>query len=282
MQTCITYANCINNITNLVKISEFAPRYLKHISFGKHFNEVWDKNVLPITVETLTFHQKSKFNYNLTSKNLPQFLKKIQFGSMFDKPIDNLPASIESIIFCTNSRFTRFIKKYPQNLKEIHFGTFYKKPIINIPSSVKYIYFSNKSQFNEIIEYPANLEKIFYGNTFNKSIDDLLTACKKINYIKFHKGSAFNHEINNSSMSLMHIQFGVSFNQEINFAGFVTLSTIRFYTKSHFNNQIHLPPNLECLYLGKFFNCDLDVRHCKKIQLIKFHSISRFKSEIIS
>ncbi len=170
----IRYANCINNINSLDKLSLFIPRYLRYVSFGKHFNLPWSKKILPDTVEVITFHKKCKFNYNLSAINLPLRLRKITLGSMFDKPIDNLPASLEVIMFYHNSRFNQFIKRTPSSLRELYLGDNYDRPLVNLSASLKLLHFSKHSRFNNAIRYPPLIERVYFGKYYNRPLDDLL------------------------------------------------------------------------------------------------------------
>lgn len=273
----IRYANCINNISSLEKIAQFVPKKLKHISLSKKFNAVWDRKFLPNTVETISFHEKSKFNYNISCANLPTNLRKISFGYLFDQSIDDLPDSVEIIVFCHNSRFNKFIKKYPANLKEIYFGDYYDKPIIS-PPSLKLIYFSNNSNFDSSIEYPPDLEKIYFGRCYNKSLDDL-DNLPKLSIIKFHYSSKFNLPITCRSNTLKAIYLGIEFNNTLDLRDCNSLTTLKFYHKSKFDNdQIYTPPSLEFIYMGKNFNSDLILP--TTIKLVKFPTNSKFVSNI--
>lgn len=273
----IKYAECLK-VNNWNSIKLFAPKHLRQIHFGRGFNITWDKNALPDTLEVITIHPKSKFNYNIGAINLPRNLKKICFNAAFNKPIDDLPDTLEEIIFCKNSRFNQFIKKMPSKLRVLHFGDYYNKPL-NLPTSLKILHFSNNSKFNEEIKYNYNLEKIYFGKHFNKSINNLLSNTN-IRVIKFTNKSEFNFGINAASYTLEYIHFGKTFNQILELEYFTKLTKLKFYLKSVFNSNITLPENIEIIHFGKHFNNEFIVPENTKI--IKFTPASKFKQKIIT
>jgi hypothetical protein len=251
----IKYANCIKNINNWDKIRRYIPVGLKYISFGRNFNMTWNKNILPDTIETISFHSKSKFNYNLNKMNLPPNLKKIFFNYAYNKSIDNLPDTIEVISFCKNSRFNQVIRKYPKNLREIHFGNSYNK-LLDLPSSVEYLHFSDNSAFNNIITVNllfSKLRDIWFGKLFNcVGVVDMFLQCRYIHSIKFNNNSFFNCPISFNCSNIGSLSFGKYFNSSL--VGLETchkLKYIKFYSKSRFDQLLVFPPYLEMLYLPK-------------------------------
>jgi hypothetical protein len=270
----IKYANCLRNVTNWHKIGNFLPKHLKYINFGRKFNNTWDKNVLPDTVEVITFHPKSKFNHNISAINLPKGLKKICFNGAFDKPIDNLPDSLEVVSFCKSSRFNRFIQKYPSSLKEIYFGDHYVRSIKKLPSGVRLIYFSGGSAFNDTIEYPTRLQKIYYGREFNQVIP--AHDCRDLKVIKFADQSKFNQDIVIPEY-LESIYFGATFDKRID-TGASNLRILKFYSKSKYNQLLRLPASLQVLHLGKHFNRELELN--PGLKYVKFAPASKFQEKI--
>ncbi len=260
------------------RFQEIIPKKLKHINFGKEFNTPWNRNFLPGNVETISFNEKCKFNFNIYALNLPPKLRKISFGYMYDKEINNLPETLEILFFCKNSRFNKFVKKFPSGLKEIYFGNVYNKPLINVPDTVEILFFPSNSQFNSKIIYPAHLKKIYFGKNFNQSLSSL-SASYELAHIKFHNNSFFNLPIILKLPSLQSIHFGNNFNNDYYLRECPCLTVIRFSIKSRFNrNIIEMPESLEYLYMGKNFNHEIVVP--ETIKLIKFPENSKFTKSI--
>jgi len=275
----IQYVDCINNVNNLYKIIDFIPIKLKYINFGKHFDIPWDKKLLPDTVESISFHKKNKFNFNIHSNNLPKYLKKISFGYMFNKSIDNLPESIEVISFSNNSKFNQIIHKFPTSLKEISFGDWFNKPLEILPDNVNTIYFSKQSIFNSSIVFPNDLKSIHFGKEFDQDISCLF-LCTNIQSIKLHTCSKFNQPFTvNINKSIKHISFGIKFNNIINLTQCENLYSLKFHNKSQYNQVTILPKNIEYLYLGKKFDYDLILPNT--IKILKFPNNSKFSQRLI-
>lgn len=262
-------ANCITNIIDLSRLGT-QLHTLKYVNLSKKFNVPWNANVLPNSVEVISFHDKSKFNYNFRSINLPQYLRVIQFGYMFDKNIDSLPDTVEIIRFCKNARFNQYINHFPSNLKEIYFGSEFNKPIHNLPIAIAIIYFSNGSRFNNAVDYPQTLKKIHFGQHFNQPI----TVYPKI--IKFHINAVFNKPLH-PTCGLMYLYLGRHFNNALDLSDAVSLKILYFYQKSVFNRPIVAPGSLESLHVGKRFNNEITA---SESVVIKFPHNSRFANTI--
>lgn len=268
----IKYADCIRNITKWEPVLGYSKK-IKYISLSSKFNTPWDKNLLPDTVEAIYFHEKCKFNYNISAINLPPNLKKISFGYAFNKPIDNLPDTVEILVFCKNSRFNQFINKFPKKLREVYFGDNYIKPLLHIPPCVKIIHFSNNSKFDDTIAYSQQLEEIYFGKAFSKDISPIFDTCIRI--IRFHTSSMFNSKFNGNSNSLEVVIFGKKFNQTIDLSESHALKSIKFHNKSKFNRALDkLPPNLKVLNLGREFNNILQIPN--SLTSLKFPNNSKY------
>ena len=81
---------------------------IKKIIFGLRYNQP-SKIFLPDTIKSIEF--TGIFNLNISCKIeensflLPSKLNTIILGAYFNKSLDNLPSTIESIIFCSCSIF---------------------------------------------------------------------------------------------------------------------------------------------------------------------------------
>jgi hypothetical protein len=89
------------------------PPNLKHIVFGKRFNQKIDH--LPDSVEKIKFAPRSQFNHNI--EKYPNQLKEIIFGRMFHQSIDHLPESVEIINMLYCDDYPLNIRHLPKQLK---------------------------------------------------------------------------------------------------------------------------------------------------------------------
>jgi DNA polymerase-3 subunit alpha len=74
-------------------------RYLnrKLVELSKNFNIPWDKNVLPNTVEIINFHDKCKFNYNisLVFLNIIESLSNTNYKNYISSTVVNIKVKLE-------------------------------------------------------------------------------------------------------------------------------------------------------------------------------------------
>jgi hypothetical protein len=233
-QIVTQYINSMTNIPHFKRISYYPTKYLRIIHFDKSFNTPWPRNIFPPSVEVLMFHQKSKFNFNLSRGNLPPNLKQIYFGKYFNKKIDNLPDSLEFIYFYKSSYFNQLVKTYPTNLREIYYGETFTtySSLLTLPNGVKKIHFANLSRFNTYIErYPTELEEIHFGIDYNHILTPLTTS--KLKVLRFYTKAKFNQEFKIPSLEI--VVFGKYFNQPLDLTN---IRIVRFYSKSIFDNTI--------------------------------------------
>ena len=132
----------IKKISNIKSLDTFIKIQLfinfESIQFDRYFNESID--ILQGCDNLKLIHFGSMFN------NLQKCikLKTIIFGTYFNQNIDNLPDSIEYIIFRgLRSNFDKSIEKYPNKLKEIQYSDRFDQDIINLPNTIKKIIITN-------------------------------------------------------------------------------------------------------------------------------------------
>lgn len=67
------------------------------LHFGEMFNQPIDNDILPTSLERLTFHANSEFNHHLIPGVLPRSLKELHIGGSFNHSIEPnvLPSSLE-------------------------------------------------------------------------------------------------------------------------------------------------------------------------------------------
>jgi hypothetical protein len=89
------------------------PPTLKHIKFGKSFNQ--SINELPDYIEVIEFVSSSNFRQHIYK--YPKHLKYIQFGVYFNSDINLLPDSVLQIDMSNCIHYNTPIHKLPKNLQ---------------------------------------------------------------------------------------------------------------------------------------------------------------------
>ncbi len=182
-----TYFSCFNHpvdnlpegLTHLELESSFnqnvdkLPSTVKLLKIGYNFDKTVD--CLPSNLEELCISSK-KFNYPLN--NLPENLKRLKIGfkfnqeieflpevtylnlgNNFNKPISNLPNSIESLYL--GDEFNLPIDNLPKNIKKLCIRCrYFDQYIDNLPDSIKYLKIDNSSLDwikQKIIKLPKSL-----------------------------------------------------------------------------------------------------------------------------
>lgn len=100
---------------------------------------------------------KIRENLPLTDKVIQYIIennmKYIEFGEMFNQPIDILPSCVEHIFFHPNSKFNLPLVNLPCNLKTLIIGSGYWETLDHLPNSLLYLgYCKWTPEFNQ--KYP--------------------------------------------------------------------------------------------------------------------------------
>ncbi len=201
---------------------------LKYLHFGSSFNQPISH--LPVTVESIVFDPKSRFNHRLSNLNCN--LRHITFGKHFDQHIGNLPDTVTTIRFADSSRFNRTIRAVPKSLSEIHFGMYFNKNIDHL-KYVKKITFTQRSNFNQdlCIGVDFAVEYIVLGMYYNCEIN---IADSSIRILRFHKLARYNRDLYVPD-TLEYLFIGKYFNHPLNLP---PNTVLEFYKKKHFKQSI--------------------------------------------
>jgi hypothetical protein len=153
-----------------------------------------NKSILPTTLKSL------KFGYNFNNKllNLPSSLTHLEFGAVFNKPLDKclLNTKIEKIIFCYYSCFNKSLKNLPPTLKYLSLGPTFNRPIHNntFPETLEELIFGE--DFDQQIKknvLPKNLKRLTFGQEFRFKINKNVLPYKLI-YLRFSYGYNYSLE----------------------------------------------------------------------------------------
>ena len=210
------------------------PGGLKHLTFGRRFNQSLDGMNLPSGLQSLTFDYH--FNQSLDHLKLPSSLNSLKFGYCFDQTLDrvNLPSGLQSLTFGYNFNQSLDRVELPRGLQSLKFG---------------YIF----DQSLEQVKLPDGLLSLTFGYCFNQNLDhvDLPDSLQTLAF-----GCHFNQMLDHVKLPnhLQNLSFGRSFSQSLHDvslpSGLKSLTLLSSFTKSL--AQLHLP-SLERLELGNAF-----------------------------
>ena len=120
------------------------------------------------------------FNKNIDF--LPCTLKVLIFptNSVFDKPINDLPISLE--VLSTGNSFNQTINNLPKNLIHLMLGSKFNQPIKKLPQYLKTLIFNNLNTYGyELNCIPNSLENLYLPLNYN----NLIPLPDKYKFIKF-------------------------------------------------------------------------------------------------
>ena len=124
--------------------------------------------------------------FNKPVNNLPSGLKHLVFGNSFNQPVDNLPTGLISLKFNQESCFTQSVGFLPESLKLLVLGKNYNLPIDSLPSG---------------------LETLVLHQNYTKSLNCLSTL-HQLTYLEY-EGIKYRKNEKNFGMSLFDEYFGV-------------------------------------------------------------------------
>ncbi|KYQ92532.1 hypothetical protein DLAC_06524 [Tieghemostelium lacteum] len=230
------------------------PQSLTHLYLPRNYNEPIDVDVLPKNLKILDL---GDYNHTLAIGTLPQSLTELS-AKGYNKPLErgHLPNSIRKLSFSSfNCRITG-PNYLPNQLENLNFGREFQKPVhsVHFPKTLKTlkfgVYFNQNIRlkdtnithliFTDFFDkpiaghLPSTLEHLTLSDQFYQPLKvDSFSNCTKLRYLLL--GTYNNHPIPDNTFphSLETIIFGWHFNQSL---------------------KGKLPPNLEVLELGHFYN----------------------------
>jgi len=103
-------------------------------------------------------------------------IKKIFFPYSFNRLIDNLIESVETIIFPFNSEFNKQIDNLPFGSKILCLGKKFNQSISNLPNSLIHLFLPNKYNI-QIIKLPKNLKSLCFNPITSLADVDFKNNC---------------------------------------------------------------------------------------------------------
>ena len=151
-------------------VKEYYDNKKKILTLPCDFNDEL-KNV-PIETEIINFIDDEAIylsRFNQPIKNLPQNIKKINFGWYFNQPVDNLPKTMTELKY--GFKFNQPVDNLPINLTHLTFNTHFNQPLDKLPKNLLNLAFSTISNFNQPLDnLPKNLYYLKIGIKFNNKI----------------------------------------------------------------------------------------------------------------
>ena len=261
-----------NTITSSIDSLSVLPN-LTHLIFSSAYHTYGRFNGridnLPSTLTSLTLAKP--FDQTLDNLvNLPNLLY-LSTGSRFNKPVENLPSSLKTLIF--GFHFNQRVDNLPPNLNKLIFDHDFNQPIDNLPvglNSLVFRYYWLGSKFNQPISHlPPDLTRIAFGKNFNQDIDNLLLPLI-LTHISF--GNEFNKSISNLSKcpALRHLTLSEKYDQPLDYLPDI-VPNLKHITFNKFNRQLpFLPRKLRYLTIddGRFkvnaIKVDLELKDLPK------------------
>ncbi|KAN0004213.1 hypothetical protein ACTFIZ_010362 [Dictyostelium cf. discoideum] len=272
-----------NSITNLELVGKFnqqlrenqIPSTITRLRFGNDFNQsIKKKGIIPSSVTNLIFD--SKFNKPLSSDSLPTSVKSLEFNS-FNQVINfgDIPFGVKNIKF--GYPFNRSLNNLPNSIESLTIMQCYERKIeLGHCLSLTELNFTHYNRFNEVIEpgdLPITLKKLSLGCLFNKLLIHG-SLPPQLEYLNL--GEQFNQPLQEGILpnSIKTLYLGVKFSQVLkafhlpksltNLIGIgnlklqspIILNELTQLTQldiGNYNHQIeenYLPKNLKSLNLG--------------------------------
>jgi hypothetical protein len=163
---------------------------LKSLSFGFQYNHVIS-GLVSQSLQYLRFSFDAKFNQPLKLSNLNNLLV-LELGEQFDQDLNNLPESLEELVFAKGSKFNRKFSALPAKLLQLILPDKYSR---------------------KLTQLPPRLIKIFLGTEFTHSIDSFPDSLREI---RFNSQSKFSCSINRIPKSLLVLELPYSYKTKEN------------------------------------------------------------------
>ncbi len=134
---------------------------LKSLNIGSQYNHALS-GLLPLSLQYLRFAFDSVFNIPLNLSNLTNLLV-LELGEQFDQDLNNLPDTLEELVFAKRSRFNRKFQSFPPNLLQLVLPDNYSRKLSQLPPRL--IKISLGIEFTHPIDlFPDSLREIRFDS----------------------------------------------------------------------------------------------------------------------
>lgn len=159
---------------------------LKSLSLGTKYNHALSE-LLPPSLQYLRFSFDAQFNQPLNLSNLTNLLV-LELGEQFDQDLDQLPDTLEELVFAKGSRFNRKFQSYPTNLLQLILPDKYLRKLSQLPSRLQKIFLGIEF-VHPIDSFPDSLREIRFSSNgkFTCPINRIPKALLVLELPKFYK-----------------------------------------------------------------------------------------------
>ncbi|EFA82751.1 Putative calmodulin-binding protein [Heterostelium album PN500] len=174
--------------TNYQIYKKNLPVGITHLAINELYTRDFYENELPETLKSLVFERYAKFNLHFTEGSLPQSLRVLTLGVMFQQPIyaGDFPPLLEELNFGDGYDLPFEVGVLPPALKTLTFGHSFNQPLKEsvLPNGLTKLVFGDK--FNQTLEQlPPSITKLTVGANFNQLIPER-TLLPKLRSLTLH------------------------------------------------------------------------------------------------
>lgn len=205
-------------------------KFGKTIYFFTNFNDDIDEKILK-KLNSIKFIEFVNYN-DMYDKQISYSYQSTDKKNKFNKPIDNLPPHIKSLIL--GYSFNKIVNIYPEKLKELIYGYLYNQEVNNLPE---------------------NLVKLIFGYSFNKPVDNLPNKIKILSF-----GLCFSQAIDYLPSSITHLEIGSCVTNSLENLPSTIKYIVFMKDVDYTNNLVKLYPNTKfkslCVHSEKNYYYD--------------------------
>lgn len=282
-KSIILKSNLKNN-SRYYLINSLNQERFKEIPYGTlslHFYNINEDigeylKLIPNTIIELSFGD----NFDSIISYIPFFIKKIEFGGIFNKKLDFLKNSNINIIKIYGGIFNQDIDNLPLTIKKIQIIGIFNKTLDNLPNELEELII-NSDNFNIPINKFPDLLKTFIlrSQLFNHKINNFND---KLEFLFI--GDIYNHSLNNLPNSLKYLRLSDRYNLPIDDLNENIKELNLGFGYNEFINK--LPKNLRELRISTNFGsdkmrCNLPI-NLEKINLCNSHYYLLKEEDIIN
>lgn len=240
------------------------------IIFSDDFNSQLDNYIQLISTQPILYFGN---NFNQELVCLTPNIKTIILGKKFNKSLEHLPETLESIIFVPESEYYYPLNFLNNNIKELILGDSYDTKIKKFPFHLEKLRLSSDYIY-EIDEFPPNLKYLDIGSSYNYPLinlppcletliidgkfNQLINYPFELKHLVFKPKSEFAHELLNLPPKLIYLEI----------------------THNYFLPIHKLSENIKCLSLGDYYSGQISSLPKNLIKLKFSRGFKYFFSEI--
>jgi hypothetical protein len=156
------------------------PDYVEELELSDNFNDII--KYIPPGIKKLKFG--SSFNKKIEQNVIPDTMEEMEFGYSYNYTISKYPSNLKVLIFGRN--FSSNLTNLPSELMRLELGEKFQAKLTNLPKKLKIIKFNELGEFKDDLKLPENLEILCLSSNYKGK---LLNVPKSLRQIKFSTNS---------------------------------------------------------------------------------------------